>query len=74
MLPRGGERTVAGRPSSGGAVSGQGQEAGCECAMSLTGRSTVGSSQGGQSRETQVQARPASREVSEFNAGSSRLS
>ena len=55
-------------------MSGQGQEAGCECAMSLTGRSTVGSSQGGQSRETQVQARPTSREVSEFNAGSSRLS
>lgn len=75
MLPGGGERTVGGRLSSGGAVSGRGQEAGRECVMrSLTGRSSVGSSWGGQSPETQVQAGPGSREVSEFNAGSSSLS
>ena len=74
MLPGGGERTVGGRLSSGGAVSGRGQEAGRECVMSFTGRSSVGSSWGGQSPETQVQAGPGSREVSEFNAGSSSLS
>lgn len=34
----------------------------------------MGSSQGGQSHETQVQAGPASWEVSEFNAASSHLS
>ena len=56
-------------------MSGQGQEAGRECAMrSLTGRSAVGSSRGGQSHETQVQAGPALWEVSEFNAASSYLS
>lgn len=42
MLPRGGEKTVAGRPSSGGAVSGQGQEAGHEYAMRSNGEERCG--------------------------------